>query len=168
MEKELEYIDKRIQFVKNLAKPVEYKIPVAPQPIKVVINHEAAFEEEIQTLNNIKQALLELQAIKNAEPSEALVSLRSFKNGMISGNAICITKSYFDDKFLIIENALLKAEKLEKAWEVVKEKGVNVGEFKKDLDWDKFDYSFYLCYYKHFSLKELTEEEFELIKEMIE
>ena len=88
MTKELEYIDKRIQYVKNLAKPVEYKIPVAPQPIKVVINHEAAFEEEIQTLNAIKATLL-------------------------------------------------KAEKLEKAWEVVKEYQVDIW-LLKQCDYENY------------------------------
>ena len=118
MTKELEYIDKRIRYVENLAKPVEYKIPVAPQPIKVKINHEAAFEEEIQTLNNIKQALL-------------------------------------------------KAEKLEKAWKVDKEKSVDVALIRLCKDSGEYNGEITLQD-EWWHRKLLTEEEFELIKEMIE
>jgi hypothetical protein len=42
-------------------------------------------------------------------------------------------------------------------------KGVNLGEFKNEIGWDKFDYGFYLCNYRHFSLEELTKEEYDLV-----
>ena len=77
-----------------------------------------------------------------------------------------LREDYFKD-YHTIKQALTQKSKKELAFDVIKEKGVNVGEFQKDLDWDKFDYSFYLCYYKHFSLEELTKEEFDLLKEVM-
>ena len=132
MFEELEYIDKRIQYVENLAKPVEYKIPVAPQPIKVKINHEAAFEEEIQTLNNIKQALLELQAIKEAKPSEALKCLNkiveSFNEtsaGMYGLGEVVVANDLiygFKKELETIQATLLKSQENKRVLKVIKEK----------------------------------------------
>ena len=104
----------------------------------------------------------ELQAIKNAEQSEALISLRGFKDGLIIDNAICITKSYFYDKFPTIENALLKADKLEKAWEIVKGKNVDIEKLKYQLRIKDDDV--YLHY--KYDLR-MTREEFDLLKEML-
>ena len=76
-------------------------------------------------------------------------------------------------KDLLYEHNIKTCEELEtvfnkaKTFDVIKKKGVNVGEFQKDLDWCKFDYSFYLCYYKRFSLEELTQEEFDFLKEVL-
>ena len=146
MSKELEYIDKRIQYVENLAKPVEYKMPVAPQPIKVVINHEAAFEEEIQTLNNIKQAL-----IKAKEDNTTLKLALDFVNEVS-------LQLHLTD----IDEMLERIEKLEKAWEVVKEKKVEISWLKVSDDLNEYNVD------SENLSKPLTEEEFELIKEMIE
>ncbi len=66
-----------------------------------------------------------------------------------------------------IKQALTTKSKKEQAFEIIKEKGVNVGEFKKELDWDKFDYDFYMCYYRHFSIEELTKDEFISIIEVL-
>jgi L-rhamnose mutarotase len=71
-------------------------------------------EEYRMALENVEKILLEYEKIKNSNPSEALDGFRGFKNGMITNNAICITKSYFDDKFPVIESALLKAQEQDK------------------------------------------------------
>ena len=61
-----------------------------------------------------------------------------------------------------LKNKLLKAEKLEKAWEVVKEKNVEISWLKVSDDLNEYNVdSGNLC-------KPLTQEEFKLIKEMIE
>jgi hypothetical protein len=44
---------------------------------------------------------------------------------------------------------------------------VNVGEFKNEIGWDKFDYGFYLCNYRHFSLEKLTKEEYDLVSKVV-
>ena len=106
-----------------------------------------------ECLDVIEKALLELQAIKEAKPSEALKCLKSEKK---------IMWAYDYD---IIKQALLKAEKLEKAWEIVKEKEID---------------TFYLrqCFKVKDSLEiynncckvgyKLTQQEFDLLKEMLE
>ena len=57
--------------------------------------------------------------------SKELEAFRGFKNGMITDNAICITKSYFDNKFPIIESALQRLDAIDNAnpSEVLKQLG---------------------------------------------
>lgn len=78
--------------------------------------------------SKLMNAFLELESIKEAKPSEALDGFRGFKNGMITNNAICITKSYFDNKFPIIESALLKAQEQEEILDILKK-------YAKNDDW---------------------------------
>jgi hypothetical protein len=71
------------------------------------------FDKE-ECCNIIEQSLLELQAIKEANPSEALENLRiCWAGNQDMGEYISSTE------YEHIEQALLKAEKLEKAWEVI-------------------------------------------------
>ena len=60
----------------------------------------------------------------------------------------------------------MESEK-EQTLEIIVNKGVNVGELKKEIDWDKFDYEFYLRYYRHFSIEELTEVEFDFVLKVV-
>ena len=158
---------------------------------------------------------------------EYLEAFRGFKYGMITDNAVCITKSYFDDKFPIIEqalqrleaidnaepsealkcldkiakqieldedtdyweirnahktveNALIKAQKEHKALEIIKEKYPNVVEVKLCKDYEhyklrmssKHDTEIVKIDWNDKSLLDylllLTEEEFNLLKEVLE
>lgn len=126
-------------------------------------------EQALQRLGTIEKGkntdiIDNYMAFKNSEqakPSEALTLFRSFKNGMITDNAICITKAYFDDKFPTIENALLKAEKLEQVLEIIKNKCVDIYLLKSVNELEKYN--------KLIGLRgiELTQKEFDLLKEML-
>ena len=137
---------------------------------------------------------------------EYLEAFRGFKNGMITDNAICITKSYFENKFPIIEQALqrleaidnanpsealkelkilydeihpidnigilnihfnnieqslIKSQEQEKVLEIIFEKNVDVWQLKQ-CDFER--YNFWIRVYWSDFRKELTEEEFEILK----
>ena len=149
-----------------------------------VANNETWLE-----LSKIKLALLELQSIDNANPSEALEWLEQFLNEM----TYCLehpkeyTKGYEKQIFwkykntleTTVKQALIKAqepkqyvdelkliEKSLKAFEIIKEKRVacdlltnpDVMDYKKyNSHCDKYDF-----------IVPLTEEEFGLLKEMLE
>lgn len=157
MTKELEALDK-------LAKQIE-------------LDEDADFWEIKNAHKIVEKALLELQSIKEAKPSEAMGELETLKemlNEFVKHNLI-------DKAFTTIKQALLKAEKQEKAWGIVKEKClhtdnlnyvavcINYDMYKEKMrqkhdtkvvkiDWnDKFVLD---C------LKLLTQEEFDLLKEM--
>ncbi len=79
-----------------------------------------------------------------------------------------------DKKFVyyeldIIETALLEKEKKDRALEIIKEKNVNVGMFINCCM--RIDYQFYLDHHKFImngmSNEEFTEEEFNLLKEVL-
>ena len=65
-----------------------------------------------ECLEVIEKALLELKAIKEAKPSEAVECFENMQE-RIASNISTI-------EYTTIKQALLKAEKLEKAWEIVK------------------------------------------------
>ena len=53
------------------------------------------------------------------------------------------------------------------ALELIVKKGVNVKQFIEELGWDKFDYEFYLCNYRHYSNEELTQAEFDFVLKVV-
>jgi hypothetical protein len=53
------------------------------------------------------------------------------------------------------------------ALNIIVNKGVNVGTFKNEIGWDKFDYGFYLEYYKGYSREKLTKEEYDLVSKVV-
>ena len=65
-------------------------------------------------------------------------------------------------------------EKSLKALEIIKEKNVNMFGFKRDIKQlgNRFTYKYYQCnlgnYHSGFEIQELTEEEFSLLKEVLE
>ena len=123
-----------------------------------------AEDRQLKLCAVIKQALLELKSIKEANPSEALECLEEI--GFAPLNECCgypytrISDEYYED-FNTIQQALLKAEKEHKALEIIKEKNVDVFRFKK-LDFDTFNQLQKSC-----KLPELTQEQFNLLKEML-
>lgn len=80
-----------------------------------------------------------------------------------------------EDEIKTIESALERKEKLEKTWEIVKEKKVNVRNFIKLKNWildrgfEDFTYSLYTKYFSIYDCGSLllTETEFNLLKEML-
>lgn len=135
---------------------------------------------EVNLLISItNKALQRLEAIDNANPSEALKCLESIEYAL------------WDDDFHYqrhskllntIEQALIKAEKEHKALEIIKEKNVSVWGFRNRVfGYQKKQngnitindtYEYYLnnfgCYHNGFDIELLTEEEFNLLKEVLE
>ena len=129
------------------------------------------YEKVILPLEEYQKMCNRLESIDNAEPSEALECLEYIK----SQSPICYDndgKFYeFEKEFDTIKQALLKAQKDRKALEIIKEKRVNVDLFWNDFVDNGFGYHYYLeKWYKFQSTdnKKLTEEEFNLLKEVLE
>ena len=142
-------------------------------------NNEEHCKDELKWLKGwserVKKALTELQAIKEAKPSEAMKCLEGIEyvadvlkvNHKI-GSRDCANQEIkemvdrLNYRIPTIKSALLRAEKLEKAWKVIKEKGVDVSDLKCCDSVEAYNIFIGTIEYQ------LTEEEFELIKEMIE
>jgi hypothetical protein len=135
MEKEIEYINDEIKTLEyHIANPIEYNITPT---IKVKINDSACYEDKLKILNNIKQALLELKSIKEANPSEALeCSLKLYKmvESAGNGNGFNLNEAWKYHKN--IKQALTTKSKKEQAFDfLTKNFKVMVGVDKgKDLD----------------------------------
>jgi hypothetical protein len=115
-------------------------------------------QEEVKSFRNrLQQALTELQAIKEANPSEALECLHK----VASKVELADCDDYWEvrNAYAKVEQALLKAEKLEKALEIIK---------NKDVDIRVLNESDNVEMYNEISLRpHLIESEFEFIKEML-
>jgi hypothetical protein len=70
-----------------------------------------------------------------------------------------------------LQNAVVrnrnKIDELTNVFWLFVNKGVNVGTFKNEIGWDKFDYGFYLKYYRDYSLEKLTKEEYDLVSKVV-
>lgn len=84
--------------------------------------------EMTECLDNINQALIELQAIKNSSPSDALYCLENIRKDIYD-----FYTDFLDD-ISIIKQALIKAQENEKVLNIIK-KHFNI-KFD-DLDWGK-------------------------------
>lgn len=64
----------------------------------------------------VKEGLQRLEAIDNANPSEALEMLYGLKNGLVVGDKsiLAISMGYFDKAYTTIKQALLKGQEQEK------------------------------------------------------
>ena len=124
--------------------------------------HTIAFNTQINGMNfgdelrTIEKALQRLEAIDNANPSEALEELeQDIKNRVILA----------EDKQLklcaVIKQALLKAQEQEKVLEIIKEKYVEFYILLKSKNVEHYNSN------TKFG-KELTEEEFDLLKRYFE
>ena len=89
-----------------------------------------------EALEIVEQALTELQAIKEAKPSEALKGLEHIKKYYVPQPCSATTYNYLE----IIEQALLKAQQFEKAYEDVKALPLEslIETYKKDVVLDIF------------------------------
>ncbi len=128
--------------------------------------------------NIIKQALLELKAIKEANPSEAL----RYVNGKIADLEDDLQHYTMVEKdkcrefyiredlkqFTNIKQALLKAQEQEKVLEIAFKKRIDLESFYSSFVENDYDYNFYEKRYGTYGKYELTEEEFELLKSYFE
>lgn len=113
---------------------------------------ENPLKEEIDIVNN---ALLELKMIKEAKPSEALKCLDKMANQVFQ----------VDDEFELyydkVKQYILKAQEQEKVLEIIMEKGVDIATFNDYQTVIEYNWSIRFERYKR---KELTQQEFELLK----
>lgn len=140
-----------------------------------LIFSQDSFEKAQKCYDILEEALTELQAIKEAKPNEAMEDLDNIIRGfnetttgmyglgeVVVGNEL---EYCYKNELNTIKATLQQAEKLEKAWEVVNNKEVNMIRFKAVvmLNGNANDYN------KNEEYKErhLTEEEFDLLKEML-
>lgn len=130
-------------------------------------------KEAIDDCKDIYKALAELKAIKEAKPSKALECLKSLDIQVRFMGILDIPS--WEKSLPTIKQALLKAEKLEKVWEIVKEKNVNIGHFyfvvfvlKKDYESCKLNNNNVMYNICDTEKDFLTQQEFELLKEVLE
>ena len=120
-----------------------------------------AEDRQLKLCAVIKQALLELQSIKEANPSEALECLDKLAKQI----ELDEDTDYFEirNAHITVEQALLKDEKEHKALEIIKEKEVNMQVFNQCEDVETYN----KVYIKQKD-RQLTQEEFSLLKEVLE
>ena len=105
MSKELEYIQRQIDIVKQQVKGSKVKFIVTDTVTKHQYDY---YERELQTLESIEQALQRLEAIDNSNPSEALKCLESIEDVLWDDDFHYQRHSKLLDT---IEQSLIKAEK---------------------------------------------------------
>ena len=149
MEKEFEALD-------NLEKVIE----------EITINN-ADLRNTLKTsvlITTIKQALTELKEIKEAKPSEAMEILLKAKQERLNFYGILLDNDeIFFEK---LEQALLKAQELEKVLEIIFKKGLPLSEIKmiKQSDnYEQYVIGFSWANFKNISIQK-TQKEFALLK----
>ena len=118
-----------------------------------LVHCQDSFEKAQKYFDIIEEALNRLESIDNAEPSGALECLMYLKAEFRD----------YPSAFNSIKNALLKAQKEHKALEIIKEKNVDIRWIEvcdtvKDYNKGRDEHLNY----------ELTKEEFNLLKEVLE
>ena len=121
---------------------------------------EKSNEEVMKTYETIKQALTELKAIKEAKPSEALRCVGVLKE------EDCITTLVQGKALETIRQYILKAQEQEKVLKIIKEKEVNVNTLVNSIIGAIEPLEFYNEKVSE-NLK-LTQQEYELLKEVLE
>lgn len=126
----------------------------------------------------VREALERLEAIKNANPSEALEAFGRITLHTEYDNDSHYDGLHFEDDCKLVDKALLKAEKEHKALEIIKEKNVSVCGFRNRVfgyhsnmtinDTYEHYLNYFGCYHNGFDVELLTEEEFNLLKEVLE
>ena len=140
------------------------RLKTAPSFMGGTVEYQACTKSEtllMQDYETVKQALQRLESIDNAEPSEALETV-DFLLSVIKVKDI-IEPDFFWKYVKTIKQALIKAEKEHKTLETIKEKCVDV-----------FRINYYITSNRISELEEykrdrkLTDEELELLKEVLE
>lgn len=107
-----------------------------------------------------QQALQRLEAIDNANPSEALKCVGVLKEDD------CITTLVQGKALETIRQYILKAQEQEKLLKVILKKRIDLESFYSTFVKDNLDYKYYEKYYGTYGLEKLTQEEFELLKKV--
>jgi len=127
-------------------------------------NSEWSIEESFLegVIAGMKKCYQRLEAIDNANPSEALKGLKHIKKYYVPEPCTATTYDYLE----IIEQALLKAQETEKVFEIIKvkpiESGIAIEQIKKQRDLTYSQYKKAIVELSEAYL--LTEEEFNLLK----
>lgn len=119
-------------------------------------------EQILKDRDKVLNALQRLEAIDNAEPSEALECLHT-----IAFNTQFIAGMNFGNELITIKQALLKAQEQEKVLKIINEKCVDMFNLKIALlqnSVDVYNSSIPIEYEGN----KLTQEEFELLKQYFE
>ena len=125
----------------------------------------------------VKSALQRLEAIENTKPSEAL----KYVNGKIADleddlqHYTMVEKDKCREFFISedlkqftnIKQVLLKAQEQEKVLKIMFEKRIDLECFYITFIEDNYDYNYYEKMYGTYGKYKLTEEEFNLLKEML-
>lgn len=117
----------------------------------------------LQDYEIVKQALLELQSIKEANPSEALECLEC----LYCEPEDCRSKERAKD-YDAIKNHILKSQEEHRSLEILKKNRVDIESFYTTFIDNAYNYKFYEISYGTYGKYKLTEEEFNLLKEVLE
>ena len=122
------------------------------------------FHEDTPDFDTLEQALTELKAIKEANPSEALELVYCLKDYLMN------MMPYYD-WLNDIEKYILNAQEQEKALEIIKTKNVDIFFLRNSCDTVE-EYNEEInnntMYYCYGNCRKLTQEEFILLKEVFE
>ena len=77
------------------------------------------------------------------------------------------TKISLNTEFEKVIAVLERNEKMEKVWEIIKNKGVNIADVRESILTFGMTYTLYVRYYENYSWDLLTEEEYNFLKEEI-
>lgn len=126
----------------------------------------ACKEEHEQLLKWLK----ELQAIKEANPNEALNWLEKSKNMMIENNGDFIAFECLK-VYNVCKQALVKAQGQEKVLKIIKEKNVDIATLKESKTLEEYNRNAWKVEhygkFKDVYRLQLIQEEFDLVKEMM-
>ena len=140
MSKELEYIQRHIDIVKQQIKGSKIKFTVTDAITKHQYDY---YENELQTLESIEKSLHRLESIDNAEPSEAL---KCFEN--MQSRIACYISTI---EYATIKQALLKKQELPEPFKT----GVDIGVIKPKqyLKWENLEFDNNASVKKHIKVK---------------
>lgn len=119
----------------------------------------------------IKKSLQRLEAIDNANPSEALEeTLRDIAYDLVNDDNPFLRDRYYG--LLDVKQALITKSKKELAFEIIKEKKIDVNQFQTSLIvMGSFTYRYYINhsedYHTAIMVKLLEEDEFNTLKEVL-
>ena len=112
----------------------------------------------------IKETLQRLETIDNSNPSEALEQVKFFKSQDFY-DEIGQHYGFIDERCKVIEEALIKAQEQKQVLEIIKEKDVDIYILKNCKTVDEYNSS---VVHIVGETRELTQEEFELLKRYVD
>lgn len=130
-----------------------------------------------EDFDTVEKALLELKAIKEIEPSEALNELYRIENNIIYSLRDCDISEEVSMNFnsimehnscAIIKNYILKAQEEHRALKTLKKNRIDIESLYTTFIDNAYNYKFYEISYGTYGKYKLTEEEFNLLKEVLE